>query len=60
MPYTMRKVNGYEVASPHGIKAKRTTKRKGQSQLNLLRGVKHGWVPTSKLARYKRIARPGK
>ena len=50
MPYAMRKVDGYKVTSPHGVKAKKTTKRKGQAQLNLLRAVKHGWKPTGKKA----------
>ena len=46
MPYKMRKVNGYRVTSPHGTKAKKTTKRMAKRQLNLLRGIKHGWRPT--------------
>ena len=54
MPYTMRKTGGgFQVASPHGIKAKKTTKKRAQRQLNLLRGIKHGWKPS-------RVARPGR
>lgn len=60
MPYAMRKVDGYQVTSPHGIKARKTSKKKAQAQLNLLRGVKHGWKPTGKPARYKKVAKPGK
>jgi hypothetical protein len=48
MPYTMKKVNGYQVRSPHGIKARNTTKKKAEAQLALLRGLKHGWKPTKK------------
>jgi hypothetical protein len=52
MPYKMHKVKGgYSVTSPHGKKAKKTTKRKAQAQMNLLRGIKHGWHPTGKKAR---------
>ena len=60
MPYAMRKIDGYKVTSPHGVKAKKTTKKKGQAQMNLLRAVKHGWKPTGAPARYKRVARPGR
>ena len=53
MPYKMKKVDGYKVTSPHGTKAKHTTKAKAQAQMNLLRGVEHGWKPTGKPARKK-------
>jgi hypothetical protein len=47
MPYTMQKVDGgYSVKSPHGTKAKKTSKKKAKSQVRLLRGVEHGWTPT--------------
>ena len=46
MPYTIREVNGHEVRSPHGVKAKKTTLRKATAQVRLLQGVKHGWTPT--------------
>lgn len=45
MPYKIRKVDGYKVISPHGTKAKSTSKRKAKSQVRLLRGVEHGMVP---------------
>jgi len=48
MPYTIRKANGYRVSSPHGVKAKKTTKKKAEAQMRLLRGVEHGWKPTGK------------
>lgn len=52
MPYTMRKTNGkYSVHSTHGVKAKKTTKKKAKAQMRLLRAVKHGWKPTGKPAR---------
>lgn len=38
MPYSMKKVgNRYQVRSPHGIKAKATTKAKAQAQIRLLK-----------------------
>jgi hypothetical protein len=62
MPYTKRKVDGYQVASPHGIKAKHTTSAKAERQMNLLRAVEHGWKPTGAPARKRKkaVARPGK
>lgn len=47
MPYKMTKTDGkYKVTSPSGTRAKGTTKKKAQKQMNLLRGIKHGWKPT--------------
>ena len=54
MPAKIKKVNGYQVSTPGGVKAKHTTKAKAQRQANLLRGVEHGWVPTGKKARTKK------
>jgi len=54
MPVRVRKVNGYRVSTPGGVKAKHTTKKKAEAQANLLRGVEHGWKPTGKPARKKR------
>jgi len=52
MPYKIRKTDSkFRVTSPSGVKAKGTTKRKAQKQVNLLRGVKHGWKPTGKKSR---------
>ncbi len=45
MPYTMTKVDGYSVKGPSGTHAKRTTKKKAESQMRLLRMVEHGGVP---------------
>jgi len=50
-PVRIKKVNGYQVSTPGGIKAKRTTKKKAQRQANLLRAIEHGWRPTGKKAR---------
>lgn len=50
MPVTTRKINGYEVRTPHGVKAKRTTKKKAKRQARLLRAVEHGWRPTGRRA----------
>jgi len=60
MPGHVAKVDGYRTTWGGKVTAKRTTKKKGQAQLNLLRAVEHGWKPTGKPARYKRVARPGR
>jgi len=54
MPVKVRKVNGYRVSTPGGVKAKSTTKVKAQRQTRLLRGVEHGWKPTGKPARKRK------
>jgi hypothetical protein len=46
MPVKIRKVDGYRVSTPHGVKAKHTTKAKAQKQRQLLNAVEHGWKPT--------------
>ena len=48
MPVTIRKVDGYEVRTPHGVKARRTSKRKALRQARLLRAIEHGWRPTGR------------
>ena len=50
MPYKIskKKGDGYAVTSPHGTKAKGTTKEKAEAQVRLLHGVKHGWKPTGR------------
>jgi hypothetical protein len=57
MPGGVKKVDGYRVKWGGRTTAKSTTKKKAQSQLNLLRAVEHGWKPTGKPARYKRKRR---
>jgi len=52
MPYTIRKVDGYRVSSPHRVHAKRTTKKKAEAQVRLMQGVEHGWKPTGAPPRY--------
>ncbi len=47
-PVKITKVDGYRVSTPHGTKAKHTTKAKAKAQANLLRGIEHGWKPTGK------------
>jgi len=54
MPVTIRKVNGYQVRTPGGVKAKSTTKAKAERQARLLRAIDHGWKPTGKPARNSR------
>ena len=51
MPVKIKKIDGYRVSTPHGVKAKHTTKAKAKAQANLLRGVEHGWQPTGAKAR---------
>lgn len=48
MPVTIRKVNGFRVSTPGGVKAKHTTKKKAKAQARLLRGIEHGMVPRKK------------
>lgn len=55
MPYKVKKVKGgYRVSSPHGTKARKTTKGKAAAQVRLLGGVEHGWKPTGKKTKRKR------
>lgn len=37
---------GYQVRTPHGVRAKGTTKKKAEAQVRLLNAVEHGWKPT--------------
>lgn len=48
MPVKITKVKGgYRVKTPHGIKAKKTTKQKAKAQERLLNAVEHtDWKPT--------------
>ena len=57
MPVKIKKVNGYRVSTPSGVKAKKTTKAKAKRQANLIRAVEHGWKPTGKPARKKKQKR---
>lgn len=45
MPYRIVKTKRgcYKVTSPHGIKAKCTTKQKAKRQVQLLNAIKHGF-----------------
>jgi hypothetical protein len=47
MPYKMEKVSGggYSMKSPHGTKAKHTTKKKAVAQIRLLNMKEHGITP---------------
>ncbi len=47
MPVKIKKVDGYQVNTPHGVKAKGTSKEKAKKQANILRAVEHGFKPTS-------------
>lgn len=41
MPVTIEKKDGYEVRTPHGVKAKKTTKKKAKAQQRLLNAIEH-------------------
>jgi len=45
----IKKIKGgkYRVSTPHGTKAKGTTKAKAEAQKRLLNAVEHGWRPTN-------------
>ncbi len=48
MPYSIRKEDGfYSTHGPSGTHAKRTTKKKAEAQLRLLRAIEHGLKPRS-------------
>jgi hypothetical protein len=50
MPAKIRKTKSgkYQVSTPEGVTAKSTIKANAEAQANLLRGVAHGWKPSSK------------
>ena len=50
MPVSIRKTSSgkFSVKTPHGVKAKGTTKEKAEAQKRLLNAVEHGWKPTGK------------
>jgi len=45
MPVKIKKVDGYRVSTPHGVKAKSTTKEKALAQERLLNMKEHGITP---------------
>ena len=45
MPVKIRKVDGFRVSTPGGVKAKSTSKEKAEAQKRLLLGIEHGMVP---------------
>jgi len=50
-PVRIKKVDGFRVSTPGGVKAKHTTKAKAERQRRLLEGVERGWKPTGKKAK---------
>ncbi len=56
MPVTIKKVDGYRVSTPGGVKSKNTSARKAIAQKRLLQGVEHGWHPTGKQSNLKHVA----
>jgi len=54
MPVKIKKVDGYRVSTPGGVKAKHTTKKKAEAQRRILNAVEHtSWRPTGKKAKKK-------
>jgi len=51
MPVKIKKIDGYRVSTPGGVKAKHTTKAKAKKQERLLNAVEHGWKPIGKKKR---------
>ncbi len=51
MPGKIEKVDGYKVKWGGKTTAKKTTKKKAERQMRLLRAVEHGWKPTGKKAK---------
>jgi hypothetical protein len=56
MPVKIRKVDGYRVSTPHGVKAKHTSKKKAMSQQRLLNAVEHN--PNFKPHKKKKSSSP--
>ncbi len=54
MPVKIRKVDGFRVSTPGGVKAKRTTRKKAEAQKRLLNAVEHGFKPTGKPAKKRK------
>jgi len=52
MPGGMSKINGFKVTWGGKTTAKKTSKKRGQAQLNLLQAIKHNpnWEPTGQPA----------
>ncbi len=48
MPARIRKVDGFQVRTLGGVKAKGTTRARAEAQVRLLRGIEHGMVPRKK------------
>ena len=47
MPVSIKKKNGgYEVRTPKGVHAKKTSLKKAKAQERLLNAVEHGWSPS--------------
>jgi hypothetical protein len=49
MPVTITQTkSGWKVSTPHGTKAKSTSKKKAMAQRRLLNAVENGWVPSKR------------
>jgi len=57
MPYSIRKADSkFKVVNKETgkVKGTHTSREKAEKQINLLRGVEHGWEPTGKPTRGSR------
>jgi hypothetical protein len=55
-----KKDGSYRVESPHGVRAKRTTKAKAKAQIRLLNAIEHGYDPDEEERKPKRRKRAAK
>lgn len=55
-PVSIKKVDGYRVSTPEGVKAKNTTKKKAMAQKRLIHAVDKGWKPTGKKTHNEHLA----
>lgn len=52
MPVTVKKVDGYRVSTPHGVKARHASYTNAMRQKRLLNAVEHGWKPTGRKSKW--------
>jgi len=58
MPYAIAKTDGkFSVVNTDtgSVKSKATTRTKAEKQINLLRGLEHGWKPSGSYADFVRV-----
>lgn len=56
MPVSIRKKgNKYQVSTPNQVHARGTTRAKAEAQKRLLNAVEHGWKPTGRKKRKRKV-----